>query len=75
VFQVVAVFLIGCAVAGVSLYVTLTIMTLRQSTISVLITPSLVAIGVSVMLVCSAMGSLLSIRKLVTTDPGEAFRT
>jgi len=75
VFQVVAVFLIGCAVAGISLYVTLTIMTLQQSTISVLITPPLVAVGVSVMLVCSAMGSLLSIRKLVTTDPGEAFRT
>jgi len=34
-----------------------------------------VAIGVGVMLLCSALGSLLSIRKLVTTDPGEAFRT
>jgi len=28
-----------------------------------------------VMLLCSAMGSLLSIRKLMMTDPGEAFRT
>jgi len=75
VFQVVAVFLMGCAIAGISLYVTLTIMRLQQSTISVLITTPLVAGGVSVMLVCSALGSLLSIRKLVTTDPGEAFRT
>jgi putative ABC transport system permease protein len=75
VFQVVAVFLIGCAIAGVSLYVTLTIMEIQQSTISVLIEPPLVAGGVGVMLVCSALGSLLSIRKLVTTDPGEAFRT
>ena len=75
VFQVVAVFLTGCAVAGISLYVTITIMRLQQSTITVLIEPPLVAGGVSVMLLCSAMGSLLSIRKLVMTDPGEAFRT
>ena len=73
VFQVVAVFLFGCAVAGISLYIT--VMALEESTISVVITPPLVAIGVGVMLVCSALGSLLSIHRLVTTDPGEAFRT
>jgi len=72
-FQVVAVFLFGCAVAGVSLYVT--VLCLRESTISVAITPSVVAMGLGVMIACSALGSLLSIRKLVTTDPGEAFRS
>ncbi len=73
IFQVVAVFLIGCAMAGAGLYGTL--WALSDSTISVLITPSLVAVGVTVMLACSALGSLLSIGKLVATDPGEAFRT
>jgi putative ABC transport system permease protein len=73
VFQVVAVFLIGCAVAGTGLYAT--VWSLRESTISVVITPTLVAMGIVVMVLCSAMGSLLSIRKLVTTDPGEAFRS
>ena len=34
-----------------------------------------VVLGVGIMLCCSAMGSILSIRKLVTTDPGEAFRS
>ncbi len=72
-FQVVAVFLIGCLIAGVSLAVT--VWCLRETTISVVVTPTLVGIGLSVMVVCSALGSLLSIRKLVTTDPGEAFRS
>jgi putative ABC transport system permease protein len=73
IFQVAAVFVIGCIVAGVGLYVT--VWCLRESTISIVVTPPLVAIGVSVMLFCSATGSLLSIRKLLSTDPGEAFRT
>jgi putative ABC transport system permease protein len=73
IFQVAAVFVFGCIVAGVSLYVT--VWCLKESTISIVITAPLVAIGIGVMLLCSALGSLLSIRKLVTTDPGEAFRT
>jgi putative ABC transport system permease protein len=73
VFQVTAVFLIGCTIAGVSLYTT--VWFLKDSTITVKITPPLVGLGVGVMLICSAAGSLLSIRKLVMTDPGEAFRT
>jgi putative ABC transport system permease protein len=73
VFQVAAVFVIGCVVAGVSLYTT--VWFLKDSTITVVITPGLVALGVCVMLLCSAAGSLLSIRRLVMTDPGEAFRT
>jgi hypothetical protein len=60
-------------VAGIGLYTT--VWFLRDSTITVVITPVLVGIGVGVMLICSAAGSLLSIRKLMTTDPGEAFRT
>jgi len=73
VFQVAVVFVFGCIVAGVGLYVT--VWCLRESTISIVITPPLVGIGVGVMLLCSATGSLLSIRKLMLTDPGEAFRT
>jgi putative ABC transport system permease protein len=73
IFQVAVVFVFGCIVAGVGLYVT--VWCLRESTISIVVTPPLVAIGVGVMLLCSATGSLLSIRKLMSTDPGEAFRT
>ena len=72
-FQVVAVFLIGCAIAGTSLVIT--VWSLRESTISVVIEWWVVALGLGVMILCSALGSLLSIRKLITTDPGEAFRS
>lgn len=73
IFQVAVVFVFGCIVAGVGLYIT--VWSLRESTISIVVTAPLVGIGVGVMLFCSAMGSLLSIRRLMLTDPGEAFRT
>jgi ABC-type antimicrobial peptide transport system permease subunit len=60
-------------VAGAGLY--LTVWVLSDSTVSVVITPPLVAMGVGVTFVCSALGALLSIRKLATTDPAEAFRS
>ena len=37
--------------------------------------PELVAAGLGTMLACSALGALLSIRRLFVIDPGEAFRT
>jgi len=73
VYQVVGVMLAGCVVAGAGLYVT--VWALSDSTVSVVITPPLIAMGVGVTFVCSALGALLSIRKLATTDPAEAFRS
>jgi hypothetical protein len=66
-------FLIGGAIAAVCLYVV--VLELRSTTISIVITPRLVAAGFGTMVVCAALGSLLSLRALVSTDPGEAFRT
>jgi putative ABC transport system permease protein len=73
VFQVAIVFALGCAAAGVGLYVAVTV--LARTAISVIITPQLVLAGVGTTGVCSALSSLLSIRKMISTDPGEAFRT
>jgi putative ABC transport system permease protein len=72
-FQVLIVFTIGCALAGLALHVSLTL--LAKTTISVVVTPNLALAGVGATALCSALSSLLSIRKMISTDPGEAFRT
>jgi putative ABC transport system permease protein len=71
--QVLIVFLLGSAIAGVTLCATM--VALRNSMISLLITLNLIAAGLGTMLACSACGALLSIRRLFVVDPGEAFRT
>ena len=47
---------------------------LEKTAISMVITPELVLAGLGTTALCSALSSLLSIRKVITTDPGEAFR-
>jgi len=71
--QVLIVFLLGSAIAGALLCTT--IFALRNSMVSVLITPDLIAAGLGTMLACSTLGALLSIRTVFVVDPGEAFRT
>jgi putative ABC transport system permease protein len=71
--QVLVVFLLGSTIAGALLVATMA--ALRNSMISVLITPTLVAAGLGTMLACSAFGALLSIHSVFVVDPGEAFRT
>jgi hypothetical protein len=71
--QVFVVFLLGAAIAGAALWATLA--AVRDSTISLLVTPGLVAAGLGTMLACSALGALISIGRLFVIDPGEAFRT
>jgi hypothetical protein len=73
VFQVVIVFLIGCGFAGLGLHVALRF--LEDTTISTVVTRQLELAGVGTTAFCSALSSLLSIRKVINTDPGEAFRT
>ena len=73
VWQLVIVFILGCGVAGLGLWGALSV--LAKTTISVVVTKGLVVAGVLVTALCSAASSMLSVRKLVTTDPGEAFRT
>jgi putative ABC transport system permease protein len=72
-FQVAIVFLLGSAVAVACLWPVL--VALRSTTIAVLITPNLVLSGCGALLLSSAVGALLSVRRVVTTDPGKAFRT
>ena len=71
--QVLIAYVLGCAIAGAALWATL--LAIRNSMILVLITPKLVAAGLGAMLACSLLGALLSIRRVVVIDPGEAFRT
>lgn len=73
IWQLVIVFILGCCVAGLGLWGALSV--LAKTTISVVVTKGLVTAGVAVTALCSAASSMLSVRKLVTTDPGEAFRT
>ncbi len=68
IFQVLIVFVLGCAMAGVGLYVTL--MVLARTTISVVITEQLVLAGIGTTGLCSSLSSLLSIRKMISTGPG-----
>jgi putative ABC transport system permease protein len=71
--QSLIVFILGCGVAAVGLYVAVTI--LATTTISVVITPTVVLSGVLATGVVSITSSLLSVRCVISTDPGEAFRT
>jgi putative ABC transport system permease protein len=73
VYQLLVVFVLGCLLAGAGLFLALAI--LAKTTISVVITRNLVFAGLAVTVLCSAASSMLSIRKLVRADPGEAFRT
>ncbi len=71
--QVIVVFLLGAAIAGGAIFATLA--ALRNSMIVVLITPNLIGAGLGTMLTCSVLGAMISIRRLFSIDPGEAFRT
>lgn len=71
--QVGVVFLLGCVLACAGLYAAVAI--LATTTISVVITPASVLCGLSATGLCSAASSALSIRKVMSTDPGEAFRS
>jgi putative ABC transport system permease protein len=73
VFQVLIVFVLGCALAGVAIHGALIL--LARTTISVVITRELVLAGLGTTAICSSLSSLLSIRQVINTDPGEAFRT
>jgi putative ABC transport system permease protein len=73
IFQSAAVFTLGCAIAGLALYAAVSV--LGHTSISVVITQTVVAAGVAASAVASAGSSLLSVRRVLTTDPGEAFRT
>jgi putative ABC transport system permease protein len=73
VFQVLIVYLLGCVVAGLGLQTAVAV--LAHTTISVVITWPLVLAGLGTTGVCSGLSSLLSIRKMMSADPGEAFRT
>jgi ABC-type lipoprotein release transport system permease subunit len=71
--QVGIVFLIGCVLAGLGIYGAHAL--ISRTSISIVITPNLVLAAVGTTAICSALSSLLSIRKVISTDPGEAFRT
>jgi putative ABC transport system permease protein len=73
VFQVIIVFVLGCALAGAGIQVATSL--LARTTISVVITRELILAGLGTTALCSALSSLLSIRQVINTDPGEAFRT
>jgi len=73
IFQALIVFLLGSNIAGIGLYISVS--ALAQTTISVVITKNVVLAGVSTTALVSAASSLLSVRRIMTTDPGEAFRT
>ena len=70
--QAFIVFVLGSSLAGLGIYVAQSI--LSKTAISMVITPELVLAGLGTTALCSALSSLLSIRKVITTDPGEAFR-
>ena len=70
--QAFIVFVLGSSLAGLGIYVAQRV--LEKTSISMVVTPELVLAGVGTTALCSALSSLLSIRKVITTDPGEAFR-
>jgi putative ABC transport system permease protein len=71
--QVLMVSLLGCAVAGLCLWPV--VAALRTTTISVVVSPALVFATMGALLFCSAVGALLSIQRVIATEPGRAFRT
>jgi putative ABC transport system permease protein len=72
VLQAIIVLSLGCLLGGAGLYGATLV--LAHTTISVHITRELVAAGLAVTILCSGTSSLLSIRRLIHADPGEAFR-
>jgi putative ABC transport system permease protein len=73
IFQMIIVFVVGCGLAGLGIHFAQAF--LARTTISLVITPNLVLAGLGTTALCSTLSSLLSIRKVISTDPGEAFRT
>ena len=73
VFQSVIVFVLGCLSAGSGLWVT--IAALSKTTISVVITRNVVLSSLATTALVSAASSLLSVRRIMTIEPGEAFRS
>jgi putative ABC transport system permease protein len=73
IFQMVIVFIVGCALAGLGIHFAQAF--LARTTISIVITRGLVIAGLGTTALCSILSSLLSIRQVINTDPGEAFRT
>jgi len=73
IFQSAIVFALGCAAACVSLYAAVLI--LAHTSISVVVTKTVILAAVAASAAASAGSSLLSVRRVLTTDPGEAFRT
>jgi putative ABC transport system permease protein len=71
-FQVTVVYLLGFALAAACLWPVL--VALSSTTIAVLITPSLVIRAGGALLLSSVVGVLLSVWRVVATDPGRAFR-
>jgi putative ABC transport system permease protein len=73
VFQSVVVFAIGCSIAGLALYASVVV--LAHTNITVVITKNVVLTGLGASAVASLGSSLLAVRRVMRTDPGEAFRT
>ena len=72
-YQVVIAYILGAAGAGAGLSIAAEL--LANTKISLVITPQLVFVGLGLTALCSATSALLSIRRLVQADPGEAFRS
>jgi ABC-type lipoprotein release transport system permease subunit len=70
--QAFIVFVLGSSIAGLGVHAARKV--LETTSISMVVTRELVLAGLGTTALCSALSSLLSIRKVITTDPGEAFR-
>lgn len=70
--QIGVVFGLGCVLALGGLVAAL--LALAQTTISVVLTPGIVALGVGFMALCSVAAGMRSLIKLANLEPGEAFR-
>jgi len=73
IFQAALVFVLGCTAAGLAL--TATVAGLSRTNISVVITREMVLTGLVASAAASLGSSLLAVRRVMATDPGEAFRT
>jgi putative ABC transport system permease protein len=70
--QIGVVFGLGCVLALGGLVAALLV--LAHTTISVVLTPGIVALGVGFMALCSVAAGMRSLIKLANLEPGEAFR-
>jgi putative ABC transport system permease protein len=70
--QILSVTLFGCFVAALCLWPA--IVALQRTNISAVVTPQLVVSTFAALLLCSALGGLLSFSRIMHTDPGNAFR-